>query len=229
MTVGNEHADLVDDPEARIDFLLEEDALVERESGLAVTEEFDGVRGIYEDTYLGVSEEEFRGTVAEVFGLSEEAAADRIDEHGVTREELATYLALRSHLEADVPQDVLALLAAMVVDVAPVSPVPREMRELTDDDYGDFLEAHPDAAVFVFKRHCEPCDALKADLAEIEAGAPEGVAFAGVDGEAAGDLVGEFEVEAAPTTLLFADGELAESIRGRRPPAQYREAFDDVL
>lgn len=223
---------LVDDPEARLDFLLDHDVLVERDDGLAATETFHQVRGIYEDTYLEATDETFRETVADVFGLSAAAAAERIDEHGVTREELATYLALDSHLEeegATVSQDVLALMAAMVTDAAPVTPVPRGMRELTDEDYASFLEANPDAVVVVFRRNCDPCDQLKDDLDRLRGDAPNGVAFAGVDGEAAGDLVAEFEVEAAPTTLLFADGELAESIRGRRPPAQYREAFDDVL
>lgn len=226
MSVGDTDA-LVDDPEARIDFLVDHDVFVERD-GLAVTEAFDAVRAVYEDTYVGSSDDLFRETVAEVFGLSEAAAADRIEEHGVTRAELATYLALNSHLEADVSRDALALMAGMVTEVAPVSPVPREMRELTDDDYASFLDDQPDAVVFVWKRHCDPCDEMKADLDEFRAAAPGDVAFAGVDGEAADDLVEAFEVEAAPTALLFADGDLEMSIRGRRPPGQYREAFEDV-
>lgn len=227
MSVGDADS-LVDDPEARLEFLVEHDVLVERDGELAATEAFDGVRGIYEDTYLEAPDDVFTETVADVFGLSEAAAADRIEEHGVTRAELATYLALDSHLEADVSQDALALMAGMVTDVAPVSPVPREMRELTDEDYASFLAENPDAVVFVWKRHCDPCDQMKADLDRLRADAPEGVAFAGADGEAVDDLVREFDVEAAPTTLLFADGDLEVSIRGRRSPDQYRQAFEDV-
>lgn len=233
---------LVDSPEARFEFLLDWEILAEHEDGtVTTTESFEYSRGLYADTYGDVDEGTFHRTVAELFGLSESEAATRVEEHGVTREEVVDYLAIRAHLEeiageADVdPPELgtgpLALLARMVTEAAPPSPVPDRMRELTDEDYPAFLDEHGDAVVFVWKRDCDPCESMKLDLDETLAALPGGVAVAGVDGEAVRSFRESFDVSSAPTTLVFAGGELVGPQEGYRSPealaATFAAAYDE--
>jgi thiol-disulfide isomerase/thioredoxin len=218
----------IDDPEERFEFLLDRDVVVESDGRVALTEAYDRVRGVYHDTYAAVDEGTIEETVASLFDLSVEDAREQIDEHGITREEVIAYLALGSYLDdkgVDLDRSTQVLLAAMVADVSPESPVPDSMRELGDEEYGAFLESNPDAVLFVWKLHCDPCDVMKGELDETLATLPEGVAVAGVDGEDVTEFRREFDVEAAPATLTFADGEFVECVTGRRTPDQFAEMF----
>ncbi len=227
---------LLDSPEARFEFLVAWDVLAEHEDGtVTTTERFEYDRGLYHDTYGNADEATFHRTVADLFDLPESEAAERIEEHGVTREEVAVYLAIRSHLKEvaeevdreppDLGTGVLSLLAGMVTEVAPPSPVPDGMRELTDGDYRGFLAERGDAVVFVWKRDCDPCESMKLQLQETLAALPESVAVAGVDGESVRSFRESFDVSAAPTTLLFAGGELVDTHEGYRSPEALDAAF----
>lgn len=219
------------DPAALFDALVEAGVFdVDPDTDeVTLTPDFDATLTIYDDTYGSVADEEFHRTLAEVFGLEDaETAADRADELGVTREELAAFLALRSHLEEPPEVDRLAVMAAMVTDVEVGSPVPAELEELTDATYRGYIDEHGDVVVTVWRHRCDPCDALKRDLDEIMAAAPASVRFAGVDGEETVDIRKAFAIEAAPTTLAFRDGELVDRIRGRRPVQDYEALFADV-
>jgi thiol-disulfide isomerase/thioredoxin len=218
--------------EERYEFLVGQGVLVENEDRVAVSEAYDAERGVYHDTYADASDEQFHQTLADLFGLSVDEARDQAEELGVTRAELVAYLTLRAYLEdrdADPDVGTLLQLAGMVADLDPESPVPASMPELTDDDYEAFLEAHPDAVLFVWRRHCAPCEELKADLDELRAAAPDRAAFAGVDGESVVAFRREFEVDAAPATLTFAGGALVETVEGRRSPEQYAELFAETF
>lgn len=219
---------LVDDPEARLDYLVDRDVLVEREDGTVVTSDaFQSTLAVYEDSYLDEPHDSFAETVAAVFELTPERAAERIEETGLTRRELATFLALRSHLDdPERSRDELALMAAMVAEVAPASPVPTELTELDDETYEAYVDERGDVVLFVFKRNCGPCDELKEDLSSIVADAPDGVTFAGIDGGEAPAFRRAFEVSVAPTTLVFADGELEERVEGRESPETLLETFE---
>lgn len=195
---------------------------------VTTTVEFEDARAVYHDTYGNAPEDQFRETVAEVFGLDPEEAEARIEAFGVTREQLVAYLALQGFLDETPPQDELAVLAQIVADVGPGSPVPEQVEEVDDERYEAAIEAHGDVALTVWKHHCDPCEELKEDLDDILAAAPEGVSFLGADGESVPELLGAFEVEAAPTVLLFRDGELRETVRGRRPVEAYEDAFEAV-
>jgi thiol-disulfide isomerase/thioredoxin len=221
---------LATDSEARYEYLLDAGVFVEEADGsVAVTESFDAARGVYQDSYADASDERFHETLAELFDLSVDEAEAQAAELGVTRDELVAYLSLRSYLDEPPEPTALVQLAAMVSDVAPASPVPDSLPELTDDDYETFLDDHPDAVVFVWKLHCAPCDEMKADLGAIRAAAPEGVAFAGVDGESVAAFRREFDVDAAPATLTFADGSFVEAIEGRRSPSQFADMFANAF
>jgi thiol-disulfide isomerase/thioredoxin len=212
------------DPEARLDY-LEEHGVVETgpEGDLRLTGEFAETQDIHHDTYGDISEERFHRVVADIFDISEGA----VREQDVTRDELVGYTTLQSVLDEPPDRDALALLAAIVAELTPPSAVPDGMRELSDATYEAFLDGR-DAVVVVWKRVCTPCDEMKAEFDDIKQGAPGHVAFAGVDGDDVPAFRREFEVTAAPTTLLFADGELVERFDGKPAVERFHEVFAEV-
>lgn len=219
------------DPEPLFDELVEAGVLnVDPDTEeVTLTEEFDSTLQIYIVSYETESDEDFHSTLARVFGLEDkQAAAERAEELEVTREELAAFLALRSHFDEPPSTDRLAVMASMVVNLGVGSPIPDGMEEVTDETYRDFLNDHEEAVIMVWRTHCDPCDAVKRNLDAILAAAPTNVAFAGIDGEESIDLRKEFEVEAAPTTLVFTDGGLADMIRGRAPVERFEDVFEQI-
>lgn len=215
--------------EDRYEFLREHDVLVERDGRVAITESFDAARRVYHDSYSNIDDERFHKTLADLFDMSVAEAKTQAAELGITRDQLVAYLSLRSYLDDDPAPNDLVLMAGLVADVAPVSPVPEEIRELTDDDYAAFIEEHGDVVVFVWKLHCSPCDAMKAELDEVLAHVPDGVAVAGVNGEQVAAFRREFDVDAAPATVTFSDGAHHETLESRRKPERLAELFDDAF
>lgn len=216
------------DPEACLEYLLDHEVLVERGGELSTSLDFESTRAVYHDSYADADEETFRETVADLFGLSASEAAERIEELGVTREELVAYLSVQSFLEAELPTPALGVAASIVVEATPDSPVPPSMVELDDGDYRAFLDGEEDVVVFVWRRYCDPCRTVKRVLDELYEVIPDGVAVAGVDGDSVADFREEFGVEAAPTFLLFADGELAAAYRGWQSVEAFEAAVADV-
>ena len=221
---------LVDDPEARLEYLLECGVLEERGDGsIVVGDSFHAELEVYEDSYLDVSEEQFAATVGSVFGLDQADAAERIEATGMTRRELATFLALRAHLDdSERTRDELALMAGMVADVGPASPVPEGMTEVTDETFEAYIEEHGDVVAFVFQRHCVPCEAMKEELPELLSAVPDHVAVAGVDGDEAVEFRRANRVGVAPTTLLFEGGDLVVTLEGRKPVDDLVGAVESV-
>lgn len=213
------------DPDARLDYLFDHGVVEEGPDGdLRLTAVFAETQDIHHDTYGDISEDRFVRVVADIFDVSEERAR----EQDVTRNELVAFTALQAHLEDPPDRDALALLAAMVGRVTPPSAVPDGLLELTDGTYESFLDGR-DAVVVVWKRVCTPCDLLKEELDEVRAGAPDHVAFAGVDGDEVPAFRREFEVTAAPTTLLFADGEQVGRFDGKPDVETFHEAFAEAF
>ena len=215
-------------PEERLDALESEDVVSIDEDEVTLTLEFESTRGIYHDSYMDADEAEYHQAVADVFGIDPDEAADRIEELGVTREQFVALLALNSHVDGEYPLAERAHMAMMVTDIAPPSPVPDDITEIDDDTYETFFEEHDRVAVTVWKRFCDPCRRLKDDLAEADSTFPEDVAVAGIDGEATTEFRREFGVEAAPSVLLFEDGECCESLRGYHSPDDIADACADV-
>lgn len=204
------------DPEALLDRLVDEGVVDERADGeLSTTEEFESSHAVYRDTYLDLDDDAFRASVADAFELDEEEAAAGIEELGVTRAELAAYLALGSFLEDPPGPAERATMAAMVVELDPPSPVPSGQTELDDGSYEAFLADHPDAVVFVWRRDCAPCERMKDELDDLLAALPAGHAVAGIDGGTEDGFRRAYEVTAAPTTLCFRDGDVVAREDGR--------------
>jgi hypothetical protein len=215
--------------ERLLDALVDEGVVVERADGtLARSESFTGTWDVYYDTYGDATEETFRETVGELFDLSPAAAANRIEEEGVTREMLVAYLSVRSALDGSYPQDDLARMAGIVDELSPETPVPDAVEALDDASYEAFVSSHVRAVVTVWRRNCAPCDAVKESLPAVLDALPEGAAVGGVDGEAVTAFRRAYDVDAAPAMLLFEDGTLLETLRGRFTADQVAVACDRV-
>ncbi len=220
--------DLRDDPEARLDFLIEAGVIdVDEDDSVTATPGFEDARSVYADTYYEVDEETFAETIADLFGVTVEVARERVDED-LTREDLVTYLSLQSHIDRDLPQDVLVLLTSMVSGVGFGSAVPDSMPELDDDTYGTFVDEHGDVVVVVWSYPCDPCRSLKEDLPAVRETLPDRVSLAGVDGDSVGRLREEFDVTSAPTLLFFADGSIADTFEGYLPAEVLAERVEEV-
>lgn len=225
MTVDDHDVDL----EAALDRLVETGAVDETEDGeLSTTTDFEDARSVYHDAYAGLDEDAVREAVADLLGLHPAEAESRVEGGEETRQALVAFLALQSFLD-DLPDTVtLAAMADLVVQIDPCSPVPGALPDLDDDSYGEFLDDHPDAVITVWKRHCDPCEALKEDLDGVLTAFPDGVAVAGVDGETVSAFRRKYDVDAAPTLLFFRDGAPRERLTGRRSPDEIRATADAV-
>lgn len=221
---------LNDDPEARLEFLAEAGVFELSDDTVRTTVSFEDTRSIYADTYGegAMPAEDFVETVADLFDLPEETARERIEAGDVDRHEVVTYLSLQSFLDRSLPVETKALLAEMAASVGIGSPVPDEMRELTDDDFREFVESAGDVAVFVWKYPCDPCRHMKGELPEVLEALPEHVAVAGVDGDAVVDFRKTYDVDAAPLVLFVADGEVEARHEGYTPPAALVDSLDAV-
>jgi hypothetical protein len=209
--------------------LVETGVVDERPDGtLVTTEEFEATRRVYRDTYADADDDRFRRTVAETFGVSENLAAERVDDGAVTREDLVATLSLRAVLD-ETDDERLATMATLVGEITPASPVPDRLDELGDGEWEAFLEDHPDAVVTVWRRDCAPCDALKGDLDAVVDALPEAVALGGVDGESVPAFRRAFDVDTAPAVCCFRGGALETVVTGRESPSRYAEAFADCF
>lgn len=216
------------DPEDALDALIEEGIVTESTDGeLATTEPFERTQAVYHDTYVALGNDDFAATVAEVFDIDEETAGRRIEEEGLTREQMVAYLSLQSELDPVPGQGKLALMAEIVTRLTPESPVPDGVTEIDDDTYESFLAANPDAIVTVWKRFCDPCDEMKGDLEDILARIPGDIAVAAVEGEACDEFINKYDATAAPAVVVFSDGEHEETLTGRQYPEDVGALVDD--
>ncbi|MFC5970188.1 thioredoxin family protein [Halomarina salina] len=217
------------DSERLLDALVDGGVLVERPDGrLATSESFESTHDIYHDSYATSTDEDFQRAVSDVFDLPPEAAAERIEEEGVTREMLVTYLAVQSELDGSYSTGELARMATMVGDIAPESPIPPAVDSLDDETYEAFVSTNDRAAITVWRRHCAPCKAVKRDLDDVLAAIPDEVAVGGVDGESVTAFRSAYDVNAAPSLLLFEDGEHVETLQGRFTADQVAEAYESL-
>jgi thiol-disulfide isomerase/thioredoxin len=222
-------AEFASDPERRLDYLVDAGVLeVNDEDEVTTTVPFQDTRSIYADTYTEVSAGQLVETVADLFDVSAEQARERIEADEISRNEVATYLSLTSFLEADLPAESLVLLVELVAPVGVGSPVPDDMRELTDETYEGFLADAGDAIVFVWKYPCDPCRRMKGELPTLLGALPESIEIGGVDGESVADFRREFDVDAAPVVLLFDDGEVVDRHSGYQPLAVLSGAIGDA-
>jgi hypothetical protein len=217
------------DPEALFETLVEGGVLSVKEDAVTTTTEFEDIRGIYHDSYISIDDEDFHRAVADAFEFeSTEAAAERVDALGVTREQLVAYLALTDHLDGSYTTDEVARMAVVVTELGPGTPVPGEIETLTDDTYEGFLADHERAIITVWKHHCDPCETMKEDIDAILDTIPEEVVVGGIDGEKCSEFRRTYDIDAAPAMVLFTNGEFQEGYTGRATPEHVAAACAEI-
>lgn len=217
------------DPETALNQLIQFDAVVEDDDGtLATTIEYEDVRRIYHDTYIEASHEQIITTMTDVFDIERSNAITQLEEGVVSRTDLITYLAIDSYVDASLDPALHAMMVEILNKIDPESPVPNVVTELTDESYDSFITEHPDALVTVWKRHCDPCRSVKADLDDILAGVPSDVVVAGIDGENAASFRREAEITTAPAFIQYKNGEQSTVKTGRQSPDAIAEMFTDT-
>ncbi|MHB9287652.1 thioredoxin family protein [Halobacteriales archaeon Cl-PHB] len=218
------------DPEAALDELIDRGVVTEATDGtLATTSDFESTQAIYYDTYVALGDDDLVATVTDVFDVDRETAADRIEDEDLTREGIVSYLSLQSELDPTPDELTLALMAEIVTQLQPSSPVPASVQEVDEDDLEAFLSANPDAVVTVWKRFCDPCDEMKAEFDAILDRLPADVAVAGLEGEDCPEFVNEYDVSAAPALVVFRDGEHVRTETGRQTPADVDSLVDETV
>ena len=216
--------------DALIDALVEEGVVNhdEETDELTTTDDFEEHRHVYYDTYLSMDDPEFHEAVADAFDLaSPEAAAERVAELEVTREEFATYLTLSARLDGyDVTE--LTQMAGIAIEIGPRSPVPDAVEHLDDDSWSGFVSDDERVIVTVWKRGCEPCDAMKEEIDEILDALPDDAAVGGLDGGECPEFCRDNEVNAAPAVVFFEDGECLDAVTGRTSPGPLAECASEL-
>ena len=208
-------------PTALLDRLVAAGVLVEHGDEIRQTDSFASTLDITRSTYAD-TEAAFHEAFANTFDLTVEAATNRIEANGISREEFSALKALQHHLDGEEPEALLQM-AGMVTAAGPHSPVPEPIAELPSP-FDATLDG-ADAVVFVFKRDCAPCERLRDELDAVLEAAPNGLAVFGVDGPERPDFLDRYEVSAAPTALLFRGGEVVERLEGYQATPVFRDAF----
>ncbi len=217
-------------PDEQLSILESEGVLTDdRAEEARLTLDFEKTRGVYHDSYADIDDADYHRAVADVFGIPLEEVPERLAALEVSREQFITLLSLNAFLDGEYPLVDRARMAMRIVDLSPASSVPAKMSTLTDDTYEQTLTDHGQAVVFVWKRFCPPCLELKEHLDEVYDVLPDDVAVGGVDGERAPEFCREYDVEAAPSVMLFAGGELAETLRGYHAPSAIEDAVQSVF
>ena len=103
------------------------------------------------------------------------------------------------------------------------------MRDITDDSFEqDVLQAGLPVVVDFWAPWCGPCHAVHPVLEQL-AGETDKVEFVKMNIDDNPSVASQYDVLSIPTVMLFAGGELKETMVGARPAGQFREAFSAYL
>jgi thioredoxin 1 len=99
------------------------------------------------------------------------------------------------------------------------------MRSVTDDTFErDVLRAEKAVVVDFWAPWCGPCKAIEPALDEL-AEAIDNVEFVKLDIDANPRTADTYGVLSLPTVMLFAGGELRETVYGARPKKHFQKTF----
>jgi thioredoxin 1 len=103
------------------------------------------------------------------------------------------------------------------------------MREVTDATFADdVLAAEEPVVVDFWAPWCGPCKAIEPGLDEL-ASAHDAVEFVKIDIDQNPRVASRYSVLSLPTVMLFAGGELRETVVGARPKKHFEKTFSAYL
>ena len=103
------------------------------------------------------------------------------------------------------------------------------MRDVTDASFeADVLQAGKPVVVDFWAPWCGPCHAITPVLEGL-ASETDKVEFVKLDIDDNPVAASRYDVLSIPTVILFADGEVKETLIGARPAKHFREAFAAYL
>jgi thioredoxin len=103
------------------------------------------------------------------------------------------------------------------------------MRTVTDDTFdAEVLNAAKPVVVDFWAPWCGPCKAIEPGLDEL-ASAHDAVEFVKIDIDENPRVASRYSVLSLPTVMLFAGGELRETVVGARPKKHFEKTFSTYL
>ena len=103
------------------------------------------------------------------------------------------------------------------------------MRAVTDETFDDeVLNAGKPVVVDFWAPWCGPCKAIEPGLDEL-ASVHAGVDFVKLDIDENPRVASRYSVLSLPTVMLFAEGELRETVVGARPKKHFEKTFSAYL
>jgi thioredoxin 1 len=103
------------------------------------------------------------------------------------------------------------------------------MRTVTDDTFdAEVLNAAKPVVVDFWAPWCGPCKAIEPGLDEL-ASAHDAVEFVKIDIDENPRVASRYSVLSLPTVMLFAGGELRETVVGARPKKHFEKTFSAYL
>jgi thioredoxin 1 len=104
------------------------------------------------------------------------------------------------------------------------------VREVTDASFEqDVLQAEGPVVVDFWAPWCGPCHAITPVLESLEDEAGERIGFAKLNVDENPVMASRYGVLALPTVILFAGGELKETVTGARARSHFEKAWADYL
>ncbi|WP_458207888.1 thioredoxin [Haladaptatus sp. NG-SE-30] len=94
------------------------------------------------------------------------------------------------------------------------------------DDFQQKIDENEIVFVDFYADWCGPCNMLEPIVEDLAAETPASVLKVDVDQHQ--KLAGQFQVRGVPTTVLFVDGDVAETMVGVRGKEQYVDLIDRV-
>ncbi len=103
------------------------------------------------------------------------------------------------------------------------------MRAVTDETFdAEVLNAGKPVVVDFWAPWCGPCKAIEPGLDEL-ASAHDAVEFVKIDIDDNPRVASRYGVLSLPTVMLFAEGELRETVVGARPKKHFEKTFSAYL
>ena len=100
------------------------------------------------------------------------------------------------------------------------------VRDVTDKDFDrEVLLSDTPIVVDFWAPWCGPCHAIEPILGELEAENRGKLDFVRLNIDENPGTASRFDVFSIPTVMLFADGELRQTVVGARPRSQFEQAF----